>query len=47
VHDLLSQRRNENGVRLSRSCMHEVVTFTGVLILLMSLTLDAFRNDGL
>jgi hypothetical protein len=43
----LAQRRMKNGVSLWWSCTHEVVTFTGALSLLMSLTLDAFRNNGL
>jgi hypothetical protein len=29
------------------SCLHEVVTCSGVWNPLMSLTLDAFRNNGL
>jgi len=29
------------------SCLHEVVTCSGVRNPLMSLTLDAFRNNGL
>jgi len=38
---------DENGVRLLWSCPHEVVTCSGVSNPLMSLTLDAFRNNGL
>ena len=38
---------DENGINLSWSCLHEVVTCSGVCNPLMSLTLDAFRNNEL
>lgn len=38
---------DENGISLLWSCLHEVVTCSGVWNPLMSLTLDAFRNNGL